>query len=65
MGPPRRKIEGDEREKMRLLFNLTKPYEESNNQQSWNAMYQIGNHRYSVTSFPGGEDLVEEILEDE
>jgi hypothetical protein len=49
MGPPKRRLEGKERENIWLLIKLTTPVRESNNQRFWTEEYLIGNRRYDVT----------------
>lgn len=66
MGPPMRTIEGQEKERLLLMFALMDPVKESNNQHSWSADYCVGHRHYSVTTFPEQEDpIVEEYLEDD
>jgi hypothetical protein len=66
MGPPRRTLEGKEREQVLLLLAMMEPYEISNNQISWTSCYMIGDRNYHVSSLSGFEDVVELILpEDE
>lgn len=63
LGPPRRKIEGTEYEHVRTLVLLAKPSIVSNDQRSYNEIYDIGDTRYSITYFDD-ETLIEEILKD-
>jgi len=65
MGPPTRTLEGDERLHVLTLLALIKPFDQSNNQHSWTNYYMIGDTEYQVTSFPGGEEIVDEMLEEE
>ena len=62
MGPPRRTLEGKEREQVLLLLAMVEPYETSNNQVSWTSCYMIGDKDYHVSSMPGFEDVVELML---
>jgi hypothetical protein len=62
MGPPRRTLEGKEREQVLLLLAMMEPYEISNNQISWTSCYMIGDRNYHVSSLSGFEDVVELIL---
>jgi hypothetical protein len=39
MGPPRRTLEGKEREQVLLLLAMMEPYEISNNQISWTSSF--------------------------
>lgn len=64
MGPPRRKIEGKEHDRLMLMFALMEPVNETNNQHSWTAEYRIGNRRYDVHYFPDEEPFIEEIEDD-
>jgi len=64
MGPPRRVLEGQEREHMLTVFRLLEPFETSNNQRSFTEEYRHANKIYHVHYFEG-ETEVEEILEDE
>jgi hypothetical protein len=66
MGPPKRTLEGKEREQVLLLIAMIEPYSASNNQHSWTECYMIGNADYHVTTFPGGDVIVDLMLtEDE
>jgi len=65
MGPPRKTLEGKEREQVLLLLAMMEPYETSNNQVSWTSCYMIGDRDYHVTSLPGFEDIVDLILPEE
>jgi hypothetical protein len=62
MGPPKRTLEGKEREQVLLLLALMEPYSTSNNQHSWTECYMIGNLDYHVTVFPGEEEIVDLML---
>jgi hypothetical protein len=62
MGPPKRTLEGKEREQVLLLLAMMEPYETSNNQVSWTSCYMIGDKDYHVSSMPGFEDVVELML---
>jgi intein/homing endonuclease len=46
MGPPRRTLEGKEREQVLLLLAMMEPFESSNNQISWTDCYMIGDKEY-------------------
>lgn len=65
IGRPTRTIKGDERLHVLTLLAFIKPFNQSNNQHSWTNCYMIGNTEYQVTSFPGGEEIVDEMLEEE
>ena len=62
MGPPRRTLEGKEREQVLLLLAMMEPFESSNNQISWTDCYMIGDKEYHVSSMSGFEDVVELLL---
>ena len=64
MGPPRRVLEGQEREHMLTIFQLIDPIDVSNNQRSFTEEYEHAGKTYYVHYFEG-ETEVEEILEDE
>lgn len=64
MGPPKRLLEGKEREQIWLLIQMSTPVSESNNQRFWHEEYLIGGKRYDVTY--GVEDNpIVEVYEDE
>jgi hypothetical protein len=66
MGPPHKTLEGDEKKHTMLLLNLTKPFKETNNQQSWTYYYMIGETEYHVTYFPGSDEpIIDKMLPDE
>ena len=49
MGPPKRILEGKEREHIWLLIQMSTPVNESNSQRFWYEEYLIGEKRYNVT----------------
>jgi hypothetical protein len=65
MGPPKRTLEGKEREQVLLLLAMMEPYDVSDNQISWTSCYMIGDRDYHVTSLPGFEDIVDLMLPEE
>ncbi len=65
MGPPSKTLEGKEREQILLLLAMTEPFKASNNQHSWTEYYTIGEIEYHVTTFPGDDVIVEEMLKEE
>jgi hypothetical protein len=66
MGPPHKTLEGDEKQHTMLLLNLTEPYKETNNQQSWTSYYMIGETEYHVTYFPGSDEpIIDKMLPEE
>lgn len=64
IGPPRRVLEGAEKEHMLTVFRLLEPFETSNNQRSFTEEYRHANKIYHVHYFEG-ETEVEELIEDE
>jgi hypothetical protein len=64
IGPPRRVLDGTEKEHMLTVFRLLEPFETSNNQRSFTEEYRHANKIYHVHYFEG-ETEVEEILQDE
>lgn len=64
MGPPKRVLEGIEREHMLTVFSLIEPFEITNNQRSFTEEYRHANKIYYVHYFEN-EIEVEEILPDE
>jgi hypothetical protein len=66
MGPPHKTLEGDEKQHTMLLLNLTEPYQQTNNQQSWTDYYMIGETEYHVTYFPGSDEpIIDKMLPEE
>ena len=65
MGPPRRVLDGEEREHVWLILNMTEPTRTSNNQHSWCEEYYVGGKYYDVHYFPNEETIIEEILRDD
>lgn len=64
MGPPKRQLEGGEREHAWLLIKMSTPVRESNNQRFWTEEYVIGGRRYDVTY--GVEDIpIVEVYEED
>ena len=64
MGPPKRVLEGTEREHMLTLFRFLEPIRQSNNQRSFTDEYEHAGKRYDVHYFDD-ETIVEEYLEDD
>ncbi len=64
MGPPRRVLEGEEREHMLTVLRLVEPIRSTNNQRSFTDEYVHAGKMYDVHYFED-ETVVEEILEDE
>jgi hypothetical protein len=66
MGPPRRTLEGQERENVWLMILMQEePDEFSNNQHSITEVYKINQREYHVHYFSQEEPVIEEILEDD
>jgi hypothetical protein len=64
MGPPKRTLEGDEREHMLTVFRLIEPVRQTNNQRSFTDEYIHAGKMYDVTYFDD-EVIVEEYLDEE
>jgi hypothetical protein len=64
MGPPKRVLEGDEREHMLTVLRLVEPIRSTNNQRSFTDEYVHAGKMYDVHYFEG-ETVVEEYLEDD
>ena len=64
MGPPKRTLEGNEREHMLTVFRLVEPVQTSNNQRSFTEEYEHAGKKYDVTYFED-EVIVEEYLNEE
>lgn len=63
MGPPKRTLEGKEKEQVLLLLELIEPFDNSNNQHSWTDFYRVSETVYHVT-YIEEEVIVDEMLED-
>jgi hypothetical protein len=62
MGPPRRELEGAERDQVLLMLAmLGKPTGTSNNQHSYSEDYVHAGRHWCVTTWPDGYYTVEEI----
>jgi hypothetical protein len=61
MGPPRRVLEGLEKEQTLTMLALIGPTVTTNNQHSWSEDYVQGSRHWCVTYFPNEEPIVEEI----
>ncbi len=59
MGPPKRILEGKERENIWLLMQMSTPTNESNNQRFWYEEYLLGGKRYDVTYGLEDEPIIE------
>jgi hypothetical protein len=65
-GPPRRTLEGSEKENVWLMILLQdEPDECTNNQRTITEIYKINQKEYHVTYFDKDDFEIEEMLEDE
>ncbi len=64
MGPPRRVLEGAEREHMLTVLRLVEPNRSTNNQRSFTDEYVHAGKMYDVHYFDD-DTIVEEILKDD
>ena len=64
MGPPRKTLEYKEREQILLLIAMITPFNATNNQHSFTEYYMIGTTEYHVTTFPDGDVIVDQMLDD-
>jgi len=62
MGPPRRTLEGEEKEKILTFLKLIGPAVTTNNQHSWSEDYIYEGKHWAVTYFPDDDIIVEEII---
>ena len=71
MGPPMRKIDGQEYKDIMLLLKMIEPYKSTNNQHSMTDYYKLGGKEYHSTWFPSlngqftTKPELEELLDDE
>ena len=63
-GPPKRVLDGQEREHMLTVFRLIEPIRTTNNQRSFTEEYVHAGKMYDVHYFEG-ETVVEEYLPDD
>ena len=63
MGPPKRTLEGKERENIWLLIQMSTPINESNNQRFWHEEYMLSGKRYDVT-YGLEDDPIIEVYEE-
>jgi hypothetical protein len=61
MGPPRRVLEGAEREQVLTMLALIGPTATTNNQHSWSEDYIQGGKHWCVTYFSNEESIVQEM----
>jgi hypothetical protein len=62
MGPPKRRLEGEEHNKVWLMLQMIEPVRETNNQHSWCVEYSIGGIMYDVHYFPEEKPFIEQYL---
>jgi hypothetical protein len=62
MGPPKRRLEGQEHDRVWLMLQMAEPVSETNNQHSWCAEYNVGGILYDVHYFPNEDPFIEQYL---
>lgn len=65
MGPPMRRLEGQERENVWLMMQMIDPVSSSNNQRTITDVYIMNQKEYHVTYMLEDKPVIEEILPDE
>jgi hypothetical protein len=66
MGPPRRTLEGQEKENVWLMIQLIdEPTSVSNNQRTITEVYHLNQKEYQVTYFSTDNFEIEEMLSDD
>ena len=65
MGRPHKTLEGKEKERIVLLLTMMDPFKVTNNQHSYTEYYMIGETEYHVTTFPGDDVIVDEMLNED
>ena len=66
MGPPRRTLEGQEKENVWLMIQLIdEPTSASNNQRTITEVYHLNQKEYHVTYFDGDDFVIDEMLPDD
>ena len=66
MGPPRRTLEGQEKENVWLMIQLIdEPISVSNNQRTITEVYHLNQKEYQVTYFSTDNFEIEEMLPDD
>jgi hypothetical protein len=61
MGPPRRRIEGEEYKHMMLVLSLKEPVRSSNNQRFWTDEYEHDGKRYDIITGVDNDPVLEEV----
>jgi hypothetical protein len=65
-GPPRRTLEGQEKENVWLMIQLIdEPTSASNNQRTITEVYHLNQKEYHVTYFDGDDFEIDEMLPDD
>ena len=62
LGPAKRRLEGEEHDRVWLMLQMAEPVRETNNQHSWCAEYNIGGIMYDVHYFPDEDPFIEQYL---
>ena len=66
MGPPRRTLEGQEKDNVWLMIQLIdEPTSASNNQRTITEVYHLNQREYHVTYFDGNDFEIDEMLPDD
>jgi hypothetical protein len=66
MGPPRRTLDGQEKENVWLMIQLIdEPTSASNNQQTITEIYHLNQKEYHVTYFASDAFEIDEMLPDD
>jgi hypothetical protein len=66
MGPPRRTLEGQEKDNVWLMIQLIdEPTSASNNQRTITEVYHLNQKEYHVTYFDGDDFVIDEMLSDD
>lgn len=65
MGPPKRQLNGQERENLWLLIQMSTPVRLSNNQRTETEEYIIGENRYDVTYGLEDEPIIEVYINED
>jgi hypothetical protein len=66
MGPPRRTLEGQEKENVWLMIQLIdEPTSASNNQRTITEVYHLNQKEYQVTYFSTEDFEIDEMLSDD
>jgi hypothetical protein len=61
MGPPKRRLEGEEYKHMMLVLSLKTPISSSNNQRFWTDEYEHNGKIYQLTTGIDDEPWLEEV----